>query len=493
MRCLQWCWRGLFWLLIVVVAAAAVALLLLARGGGSPQFTDPNALREAAAQEAASALVQQLAPKPRLTTVGLVAFASDREGTVTNAISTALAKAGRWRVKHILVEEGSPDALARAGRVAAVDALLTGKVTEDKVLRQTASLSLEGRLVAVKDGADLWHGEAESSHASAAGKALALETVIERTIDGPSLLRHAQTRVASRIVSAVSKQLPAKLGLAPFAGDANGALGRELASALSGKTEVVTLAGPAPALDSASVSRAGKQGNVPAVLVGQVESSQVFLGRAQLTVHARLVRARDGVILASDTFTQVSQSHVGRYRWLLLAGSSLLLLLLAAFTILRVLRALRRLVPGQARALRERELDTDQRLRERVAREIGTCVAALNRLADRSVAAGQTQQHAAFLALRRDLDQLRLEVESAPFGHHPELERAGVNEQDLRQLADLEQRLLGSLESLAGDLRELAEEKPGSDLEERLGALSHQVADLKHRLQERQSVLAGLE
>ena len=482
------------WFILTIVA---LVLALAGRAGYSkdyPELSDPAALADAATQEAVTALVASMPADLPVTSVGLALLSDDRAGSVTNALAVAMSEAGRFELRQLSGLGVAPTQaqLSGAAEDAQVGAVLVGEVVARELTTGSARVAVAARLLATGDGEELWSGKGEGEKTSALGVALSLETVIEKTIDQQGLLNAAEEKVCRRLVDHFGSLLSDRVGVMPVVGDADGSIGKCLVSALSEEAEVVALDDGSPTLDSATAARLGQASNVPVVVVSQVERADVMFGRAEVTLHGRLVRASDGTILKAVTLRQVHQTHVGRYRWVVAGAVAVVVLLLVALTLPRVLRAARRAVPGQATAMRERELSADQRLRERIAREIRGCLDHLKNLADSAVSAGQTERQVALQELRRDLDVVRLEIENAPFGHHPELAKAGVDERGLRQIRDAEQRVLGMVEGLHRELRGIGEQGADVDLGKRLEALRRQVSDIAHRFRERQNLLAGL-
>ena len=480
---------AVLWAALVVAYMAAGAL-----GAAGPQFTDPDSLRDAAIQDAASSLVKALPPSGTPGPVGLVPLKGDDDGRVTNALATALSEAHRYDLTQLpsMGPQPTPKQLGAAARKAGVGAVLVGEVLENRATTGSARVLVTARLLRGQDGKELWSGKGEGERKSALGAVLSIETIVERTLDQEGLKAAAQEKACQRLVASFGSALPKRVGVAPVIGDTDGQLGRRLVSAASKQAEVVMLKLQSPTLDSLEAARLGRQARVDAVVLAQIEGSKDLLGRAEVTLHGRLVRSRDGVILKAATFRQIYQSHVGRYRWVLLAAIAVVVLLVGVIVGPRIARRMRRAIPGQAKALRERELSTDQRLRERVSREITACLDLLKDMGERAVAGGETGRHALVQQVRRDLDVFRLEVENAPYGHHPELVRAGVNERDLQRLAEIEQRVLGMLEGVHEELRRLAESKPDARPDERLEAMRRQVQDMTTRFGERKSVLSGI-
>jgi len=480
---------------LLLVALATALLVSVACAARAPQFTDINALRDAAVQKAAKALADAVPKDVKPRSIGVVPLVGDEGGSVTNALTATLADTKRFDVKQLSSLGPAPAKreLADAARSARVNALLLGEVTESRVRAGRAKIVVEATLIGPPDGRTLWRGRGEGESTSLPGVALSLETVVERTLDRKGLMSAAKERICRRLASGLRPALPRRLGVARVIGDTDGSLGRHLIAALAGeKGRTVIPVDVTPTdLNSMQAAELGRKARVDGILIGQVERSQVMWGRADLTLHARLVRSRDGAVIRAFTFRQICQSHVGRYRWLLAAAIALVALVLAGTAIVRIARAARRAVPGQAIALRERELAADQRLRQQISRQIVACLDHLKSLADRAVAADQMSRHAAIEQLRRDLDQVRLELETAPYGHQPELASAGANEQHLRRLGDIEQRMLGMAEALHRELRALGEGELDAEVEKRLVALRPQVTDLGHRARERRDVLAG--
>lgn len=459
-----------------------------------PEFTDPTALRDAATQAAVSSLLERVPDELEVTSLGLVPFDGDDDGGVTNALAVALSERADFDLKQLprLGPETSEAALASAGREAGVGALLLGEVVDSELTTGSARVALSARIVGTGDGRELWRGEAEGERKSAVGRALSVESVVEKTLDEEGLVNAAYEGAAQRLVGRLRGQLPSRVGLMPVVGDVGGGAEKHLTLALSGEAEVVSMDVDQATLDSAAIAAAGREAGVETVLAAQLERSKVLLGRADVILHGRVIRSRDGIIMAAATVRQIHQTHVGRYRWLLVAGAAVLLLVAAAVIVPRVLRRARRAVPGQATALRERELGGDERLRRRTVREIRGCLDHLKALGDAAVAEGRTERHRLLQQLRGDLDQLRLEIENAPFGHHPELAKAAVNERDLGRLREVEQRVVGMVESLHRELRQFAEKRAESDIDGRLEALRRDVSDISDRFRERENILAGI-
>jgi hypothetical protein len=278
----------------------------------------------------------------------------------------------------------------------------------------------------------------------------------------------------------------------PVIGDPDGAVSKALVAALSERGEVVELDGEEPSVASTEAAQLGRERNAGHVVMAQVERSEVMLGRAEITLHGRLIRSSDGAIVKAATVRQVYQTHVGRYRWVLAAVVAAAALILAALVLPRLLRGARRAIPGQATAMRERELQSDERLRERTTREVGGCLQHLKTLADRAVASGEGELHGVVQQLRGEIDLLRMDLEKAPFGHHPELAKAGVNERDLRGVAEVEGRIFGMVQSVHRELRSLVGGDAPTDVSARLEQLRLQVSDIRDRCQDRKDVLAGL-
>jgi len=480
---------------LVVVLGFALALggTGLLWGAEEPRLTDPEGVRNTAIREAVQALVESI-PEKTPEPVGLVPLKGDDEGRVTNALATALTEGRPFALAQLsaLGPEANPAQLTAAARKAGVAALLTGEVQENKVVAGSARVVVTARLTNVDDGKELWTGRGEGERINALGAALSVETIVERTLDQEGLMAAAQEKVCRRLVSSFGSALPAKVGLMPILGDTDGQLRRRLAAALTDKVEVVMVEAESPTLDSVEAARLGREAGVEAVIVGQVEGMKVLLGRADVTLHGRLIRSRDGVIVKAATFRQIYQSHVGRYRWVMVTGIAVMIILLGLIVGPRLARRIRRMVPGQARVLRERELSRDNRSRERLSREITACLDLLKDMADRATTANQSQRHTLIQRLRRGLDVFRLEIESAPYGHHPELARAGVNERDLRHLEEIEQRVLGMLAGMHEELKRLREDASGEHTDQQLGVLHRQVQDVTAVFSERKSILSGI-
>jgi len=480
---------------LVIVLGCALALGCTGPlwGAAEPQLTDPEGLRNTVIREAVQALVESL-PEKTPGPVGLVPLKGDDEGRVTNELATVLVKAHPFDFAQLsdISPDATPARLTGAARQAGATALLTGEVVESRVVAGSARVVVTARLTSVDDGKELWTGRGEGECSSALGTALSVETILERTLDQEGLMAAAQEKACKRLVASFGDALPAKVGLAPMVGDTDGEMGRRLAAALTDKAEVVMLATTSPTLDSIEAAHLGREAGVEAVIVGQVEGMKVLLGRADVTLHGRLVRSRDGVIVKAATFRQIYQSHVGRYRWVLLAGIAAMIILLGLIVGPRLARRIRRMVPGQAKVLRERELSSDNRSRERLSREITACLDLLKDMADRATTANQSQRHTLIQRLRRDLDVFRLEIENAPYGHHPELARAGVNERDLRHLGEIEQRVLGMLAGMHEELKRLREDASDEHTDQQFDALHRQVQDMTAVFSERKSILSGI-